>query len=481
MSVRVRIAPSPTGDPHVGTAYVALFNRAFARQQGGQFLLRIEDTDRTRSTPESEKMIFESLRWLGLTWDEGPDVGGSCGPYRQSERLPIYKDHADRLLASGAAYRCFCSSERLDGLRREQTAAKLPTRYDGACRDLAPSEAARRQSAGEACVVRLRVPASGELAFEDLVRGRISFQAEQSDDQVLLKGDGYPTYHLANIVDDHLMGITHVMRAEEWIPSVPKHLLLYQAFGWTPPAMAHLPLLRNPDRSKISKRKQPTSLNWYRDQGYLPEAMVNFLALMGFSQPDGREIFPFEEMAKHFAFDRITTTGPVFDLKKLEWLNGEYIRALDPAELTRRLHPFGGEGGRIAEILPLIQERLKRLAEWPELTAFFFEAPVPGPLLLELSRHSAPETTAMLEEAVGALQAQADFSPAVVETLLRDTQGLRGWKTGDYFMTLRVAATGKKATPPLTETFAVLGKEETVRRLKAAAVWLGNPGNARQA
>ncbi len=481
MSVRVRIAPSPTGDPHVGTAYVALFNRAFARQQGGQFLLRIEDTDRTRSTPESEAMIFESLRWLGLTWDEGPDVGGPSGPYRQSERLPIYKDHTEKLLASGAAYLCFCTSERLDALRREQTTAKLPTRYDGACRDLAPAEASRRRTAGEACVVRLRIPASGELAFDDLVRGRISFQAEQIDDQVLLKGDGYPTYHLANVVDDHLMGITHVMRAEEWIPSVPKHLLLYRAFGWTPPGMAHLPLLRNPDRSKISKRKQPTSLNWYRDQGYLPEAMVNFLALMGFSQPDGKEIFPFEEMARNFAFERITTSGPVFDLKKLEWLNGTYLRELIPGALAARLAPFGASAqdpARVAAILPLVQERLKRLAEWGELTDFFFTAPEPGPLLLEQGKHPAAEGAAMLEEAAAALQDQADFSSAAVEALLRGKQALRGWKTGDYFMTLRVAVTGRKATPPLTDTFAVLGREEVVRRLRAAAAWLGRAREA---
>ena len=454
----------------MGTAYVALFNRAFARQQGGKFLLRIEDTDRTRCTPESERMIFDSLRWLGLDWDEGPDVGGPHGPYRQSERLPIYREHVDRLLASGHAYLCFCSAERLETLRREQMADKLPPKYDGLCRDLAPADAESRRKAGEPCVARLKVPSSGTRTFTDLVRGAIHFELNLIDDQVLLKTDGFPTYHLANIVDDRLMGITHVMRAEEWIPSVPKHLLLYEAFGWEPPSMAHLPLLRNPDRSKISKRKQPTSLNWYREQGYLPEALVNFLGHMGFSLPDGREVFSFDEMAKHFAFDRITTSGPVFDLRKLEWLNGTYIRAMRPEDLAERLAPYGGaESAKVRAVLPLVQERLKRLAEWPELTAFFFEDPRPDPAALSVSKHPPAETAAMLQEAAGALAGMEDFTPAPMEALLRSLQGLRGWKTGDYFMTLRVASTGRTATPPLTEVFAVLGKDSVARRLRAAA------------
>ena len=470
MTVRVRIAPSPTGDPHVGTAYIALFNRAFAHQKGGKFLLRIEDTDRTRCTPESERMIFEALRWLGLTWDEGPDVGGPHGPYRQSERLPIYREYAEQLVASGAAYWCACTPERLDQLRKEQQAAKLSPRYDGRCRDLG----------GKTGVVRLRVPASGELAFDDLVRGRIAFQADQIDEQVLLKTDGFPTYHLANVVDDRLMGITHVMRAEEGIPSVPKHLLLYRAFGWEPPGMAHLPLLRNPDKSKISKRKQPTSLNWYREQGYLPEALVNFLGLMGFSLPDGRETFTFEDVAKDFAFDRITTTGPVFDLKKLEWLNGTYIRAMAPSALAERLGPYGASGQDTACVkaaLPLVQERMKRLAEWPELTDFFFKDPAVDPALLKGKR--APEDLrAMLEQAATALDGLADFSPVAIESLLRGLQEALGWKTGDYFMALRVAVTGRTATPPLTDTLAVLGRGAAVRRVRAAARGLGREGGA---
>lgn len=469
MTVRVRIAPSPTGDPHVGTAYVALFNRAFARQQGGQFLLRIEDTDRTRCTPESERMIFESLRWLGLGWDEGPDVGGPRGPYRQSERLPIYREHADRLLASGAAYRCFCTSVRLEELRKRQAALKQPPRYDGLCRDLPPADGEARERAGEACVVRLRMPRTGELAFEDLIRGRIAFQADQIDDQVLLKTDGFPTYHLANVVDDRLMGITHVMRAEEWIPSVPKHLVLYAAFGWEPPRMGHLPLLRNPDRSKISKRKQPTSLNWYREQGYLPEALLNFLGLMGFSLPDGRETFAFEDVARDFAFSRITTTGPVFDLKKLDWLNGTYIRALSPADLGVRLAAFGyPEAPGAPRVVALVQERMKRLAEWPELTGFFFADPVPDAAALAGKRPPA-EAREALQEAAAALRDLEPFEPAPMEARLRALQEARGWKTGDYFMMLRVAVTGRTASPPLTPTMEVLGRDAVLRRLAAAA------------
>src|SRR5881628_453695 len=272
MSVRTRIAPSPTGDPHVGTAYVALFNYAWARRNGGRFVLRIEDTDRQRSHPASERMIFEALRWLGLTWDEGPDVGGAHGPYRQSERTEFYRRHAEELLRRGGAYLCFCTPERLEALRAEQREKKLPSGYDGRCRSLPPEEARRRRAAGEAHVVRLAMPSEDSMVVADLLRGDIRFERPQMDDQVLLKSDGFPTYHLANVVDDHLMGITHVIRAEEWLSSLPKHVQLYRAFEWEMPVFCHLPLLRNADRSKISKRRNPVSLNHYRRAGYLPEA-----------------------------------------------------------------------------------------------------------------------------------------------------------------------------------------------------------------
>src|SRR5881296_1538183 len=337
MSVRTRIAPSPTGDPHVGTAYVALFNYAWARRNGGQFVLRIEDTDRQRSHPSSERMIFEALRWLGLSWDEGPDVGGPHGPYRQSERTEIYRQHAEELLRRGGAYLCFCTPERLEALRAEQREKKLPSGYDGRCRSLPPEEARRRRAAGEAHVVRLAMPSEDSMVVADLLRGDIRFERPQMDDQVLLKSDGYPTYHLANVVDDHLMRITHVIRAEEWLSSTPKHVLLYQAFGWEPPVFMHMPLLRNADRSKISKRKNPVSLEFYERQGYLPEALLNFLALMGWSMSDDREVFRIDEMIEEFSFARVNLGGPVFDLQKLEWLNGVYIRQLPPEALTQRL------------------------------------------------------------------------------------------------------------------------------------------------
>ena len=298
--VRTRIAPSPTGDPHVGTAYVALFNYAMARKHGGQFVLRIEDTDRQRSSAASEEMIFDSLRWLGLDWDEGPDVGGPYGPYRQSERSEIYTEHANRLVDSGAAYPCFCSRERLTELREEQRRAKAQLGYDGHCRTIPPDEAQRRIDSGEEHVIRLAMPNEGEIVVNDLLRGEVRFDASQIDDQVLIKSDGFPTYHLANVVDDHLMDISHVIRAEEWISSLPKHVQLYRAFGWDEPVFCHLPLLRNTDTSKISKRKNPVSLNHYRRAGYLPEAMLNYLALMGWTMPDERDQFSLSEFVDHF-------------------------------------------------------------------------------------------------------------------------------------------------------------------------------------
>src|SRR6185369_14655659 len=303
----------------------------------GQFLLRIEDTDRQRSHPASERMIFEALRWLGLTWDEGPDVGGPFGPYRQSERFDIYRKHADELVARGAAYPCFCTAERLEALRAEQRAKKLPLGYDGRCRSLAPTEARRRSAAGEAHVVRLAMPADDAMVVPDLLRGDIRFERSQMDDQVLLKSDGFPTYHLANVVDDHLMEISHVVRAEEWLSSLPKHVQLYRAFGWELPVFCHLPLLRNADKSKISKRKNPVSLNHYRRAGYLPEAMLNFLALMSFSMPDGREEFSLQEFVGAFALERIALGGPIFDQEKLRWLNGKYLRRLDGPQLLAKL------------------------------------------------------------------------------------------------------------------------------------------------
>src|SRR3954452_8202222 len=320
--VRVRIAPSPTGDPHVGTAYIALFNYAFAKKHGGKFVLRIEDTDRARSTPASEAAILRALGWVGLAWEEGPDIGGPFGPYRQSERAEIYAEHAARLIASGGAYRCFCTPERLEAVRQEQRRQGPFVGYDGLCRRLPREQGEQRAAAGETFVVRMAMPRAGETVFVDKLRGEVKFENTQIDDQILLKTDGFPTYHLANVVDDHLMRISHVIRAEEWLSSTPKHVLLYQAFRWESPIFMHMPLLRNADRSKISKRKNPVSLEYYERQGYLSEALLNFLALMGWSMPDDREVCCINEMIEEFSFDRVNLGGPVFDLQKLEWLNG---------------------------------------------------------------------------------------------------------------------------------------------------------------
>ncbi|MEQ8689769.1 MAG: glutamate--tRNA ligase, partial [Pseudomonadales bacterium] len=361
MTIRTRIAPSPTGDPHVGTAYMALFNWAFARQHEGQFILRIEDTDQARTTAESEQNIFAALRWLGLDWDEGPDVGGPHGPYRQSERKDIYDTHLATLLDAGHAFRCFCSRERLDEVRAAQMAAKQTSRYDGHCLNLSAEEVAERLARGEEHVVRLKVPDTGECVFTDRLRGEISRAYADVDMQVLRKSDGMPTYHFAVVVDDHLMGITHVLRGEEWINSVPKHKLLFDYFGWQMPEMVHLPLLRNADQSKLSKRKNPTGINYFRDAGYLPEALRNFLGLMGWSMPDEQEIFTLEEMVAAFDVDRITVRGPIFDQEKLDWMNGQYLRALSAEEFSARVAGWLLNEERLAPIIPMVQERVERL------------------------------------------------------------------------------------------------------------------------
>src|SRR5436309_3534203 len=381
--VRVRVAPSPTGEPHVGTAYVSLFDLAFARKHGGRFVLRIEDTDRARFIADSERQIYDTLRWLGLDWDEGPDRGGPFAPYRQSERLDTYRPHVERLLAEGYAYHCWCTPERLAEMRAEQQKAKRPTGYDRLCLGKSREERALLPGAGETPVVRMLIPDDAPLSFDDLIRGEV--HAPRPDDQVILKADGFPTYHLAVVVDDHLMGITHVVRGEEWISSTPKHLLLYDWLGWERPAFAHMPLLRNTDKSKISKRKNPAArLTWFREEGYLPEALRNFLALMGYSMPDGQEVFSFDEMVSTFDWTRVNTVGPVFDLDKLHWLNGHYIREMPTEEIAERILPYlvladvvpepvtDEDRSMVHRATPLVQERIGLLSEAVGMMAFLF-------------------------------------------------------------------------------------------------------------
>jgi len=476
--VCVRFAPSPTGEPHVGNAYIALFDYAFARATGGRFVFRIEDTDRERSRPEYEERLIRALRWLGISWDEGPDVGGPRGPYRQSERCPIYKKHAWDLVDKGAAYPCFCTQERLEEVRRRQQQEKLSFGYDGACRGLDPAETRSRAQAGEPHVIRLAVPHEGETRFDDLIRGEIVFQNSTIDDQVLLKSDGFPTYHLACVVDDRLMGVTHVIRAEEWISSTPKHVLLYQAFGWEPPFFMHMPLLRNPDKSKMSKRKNPTSLDWYREQGFLPEAMVNFLALMGHSMGADQEVFSINDFIRSFDLRKVGTGAPVFDMTKLEWLNGVYIRELKPEDLAARLRNGFLAGRQISDemllkIIPIARERLKKLSDFGPLTEFIFAERVsPAAQDLVPKKKQPAEAAEALEKIRSVLESAADWRPEPMELACRAIADQIGWKVRDLFMVLRVAVTGSPVSPPLFESVEILGREKTLSRVAAAIALL---------
>jgi glutamyl-tRNA synthetase len=473
---RLRVAPSPTGDPHVGTAYMSLFNLGFVRRHGGRFVLRIEDTDRARFRADSEQQVFDTLRWLGLTWDEGPDVGGPYAPYRQSERLATYQPYVDRLLADGRAYRCWCSQERLARMREEQRAHKRPTGYDRLC--LGKSEQERKALGGttDTPVVRMLVPDDVALTFTDLIRGEVS--APRPDDQVILKADGYPTYHLAVEVDDHQMGITHVVRGEEWISSTPKHLLLYRWLGFETPEFAHMPLLRNSDKSKISKRKNPAArLTWFLEQGDLPEALLNFLALLGYGQPDEEEIFTFEQFSASFEWSRVNTVGPVFDLDKLNWLNGHYVRALEEAEFTRRLLAFADGSADVAVLpdviaaaAPLVQERIATLAEGLDMMRF---------LLVDEAAFSVDEAAAakqlgapgqeVLSAALPALEAAEPWDAATIEAALRGAlvDGL-ALKPRNAFGPIRVAVTGRTVSPPLFESMQILGRERSLARLRGA-------------
>jgi glutamyl-tRNA synthetase len=478
--IRVRIAPSPTGDPHVGTAYIGLLNFIYARQRGGQFVLRIEDTDRTRFVATSEQMIFDALRWLGLTWDEGPDIGGPYGPYRQSERTEIYREHVEKLLASGHAYRSFETAEELDAMRKSQIAAKLPPRYNGAHRELPQSQIDAFMDEGRPFVVRLKVPVDGETSFRDELRGTVTFSHNNVDDQVLMKSDGFPTYHLANVVDDHLMRITDVIRAEEWISSTPKHVLLYKAFGWDLPRFWHMPLLRNLDKSKISKRKNPVSLIYYRESGFLPQALLNFLGLMGggMAQPTEAEIvskginskegdiFSLAEMLEKFDFQRISLGGPVFDLTKLKWMNGEYLRAMSPESFFQALRETVFADDHLRRIGPLVQTRIETLAQFGDMADFFFKDDVmPPPEVFVPKKRTLEETLAFAAEQLAVLEA-TDFTEEALESALKQLGVDKEWPVKDNFMLLRAILTGKTASPPLLESLIVFGKARSLDRMR---------------
>ncbi len=479
MKVRTRYAPSPTGDPHLGNIRTALFDWLLARHYGGQFILRIEDTDRARYVETAVHAQMEALRWLGLDWDEGPDTGGPFAPYVQSERLAIYREHAERLVQEGKAYRCYCSPERLEEVRLSQQAQKLPPKYDRRCRDL--SEAARRAAEAEGItpVIRFKTPLTGEVECHDVLRGSVTFQNNTLDDFVLLKSDGFPTYHLASVVDDHLMEITHVLRGEEWLPSAPRHFLLYQAFGWKPPLFAHLSRILGPDRAKLSKRHGAHSALEYREQGYLPEAVVNFLALLGWSLDDRTEIIDRKTLIEHFDLDRVLPNPAVFNAEKLLWMNGVYIRALPPAELAERVRPFleralgrAVDPAAVLRIVPLVQERIKLLSEITEMAGFFFQT---GELVYDtaalLGKAFAGQPAACahaLEEVLSRIEGLPQWTHEALESAIRPLAAELGLKTGDLFGSIRVAVTGRTASPPLFETMEALGREITLERLRSA-------------
>ena len=463
------MAPSPTGNPHVGTAYMALFNLVFARKHGGQFILRIEDTDQVRSNPESENAIIDSLRWLGLEWNEGPDKGGTNGPYRQSERLDIYTEHLEKLLATGHAYPCFCTSERLGELRKQQMTKKETPRYDGLCLSLSPEEFAARIESGENHVLRLKVPNNGECVFHDQLRGEIRIAWSQVDHQVLRKSDGFPTYHLANVVDDHLMRISHVIRGEEWISSGPKHILLYEAFGWEIPKLIHLPLLRNPDKSKLSKRKNPTGIFHYRDAGFLPEALANYLGMMAYTLPDQREIFSIDEMAETFDLTRMSLGGPVFDVAKLRWLNGRYLREkLQPEEVLDRLREWKLNDDLLARILTLALQRLETFSDFVPLASFLFSESIsatPEKLSGKLEPDDAARLVKVAEWEFEKLPAWT--AEAIGHTFNRIAE-IEERKLKQIMPTFFVALTGSKVSLPLYDAMTLLGPDLSRTRLRQA-------------
>ncbi|OCL37290.1 glutamate--tRNA ligase [Tessaracoccus lapidicaptus] len=472
---RTRVAPSPTGDPHVGTAFMALFDLAWARKTGGAFVLRIEDTDQNRLVEGSEQQIYDSLQWLGLNPDEGPHVGGPYAPYRQSERLDTYRPYVDQLIADGHAYHCWCSSERLAGLRKEQEAAKQSvTGYDRLCLGKTREERAALPGFSETPVVRMLIPDDAPLEFDDIIRGTV--KAPRPDDQVILKADGFPTYHLAVVVDDHLMGINTVVRGEEWISSTPKHVLLYDWLGWERPAFAHMPLLRNTDKSKISKRKNPAArLMWFKEQGYLPEAVRNFLQLLGYAGDEDAEVKSFDEFVADFSWDKVNTVGPIFDLKKLDWLNGHYIRALSAGDLADRILEFEQERwaptAEQAELLrravPIIQERLVLLKDaLPQLDYLFVDD---AALTVEEEAVAAlPDSAGAVLDAAVAVAESVPFDAASIQAALKEriVEGM-GIKAKFAFAPIRVAVSGRRVSPPLFESMELLGRDATLARLRS--------------
>lgn len=475
--IRTRIAPSPTGFPHVGTAYIALFNMVFAKSQGGEFILRIEDTDQVRSTDQSEQMILNALKWAGLTWSEGPDVGGQFAPYRQSERSEIYKKYANELLDKGHAFRCFCTTDELDQMRREQEAQGLPVRYDGRYANLSREDSDRLADSGKPFVIRMRVPTEGECVIDDMLRGKITIPWQTVDMQVLLKADGLPTYHLANVVDDHLMQISHVIRGEEWINSAPKHKLLYEYFGWDMPVLCHMPLLRNPDKSKLSKRKNPTSITYYKDVGVLPEALINYLGRMGYSLPSEAEKFSLDEMIKSFDIKRVSLGGPVFDIEKLYWLNGEYLRAMSPEQLKVKILAWASDDDKLTAIAKAIAPRINVLSDAVNWAGFYFQN-LPNVRAEDFTHKSLDDETLLeiLYLATWQLEALPKWSESNIYQTLKGLASHFDIKLKDFMQPFFVAIAGSTSGTPIMNAMYVIGADMTLARLRHACEVLGGFG-----
>jgi glutamyl-tRNA synthetase len=481
--VRVRFAPSPTGSLHIGGARTALFNWLFARHHGGVFLLRSEDTDLARSTREAERTVLDDLAWLGLSWDEGPDRGGPVGPYRQSERVALYRAEADRLLAAGRAFPCFCTDAELEAHRKAQQKAGQPPHYAGTCRELDEAERAARRSEGRAEAVRFRVPGT-PVSFVDHVRGTVTFPGDQVGDFVLLRANGLPTYNFACVVDDAGMRISHVIRAEEHLSNTPRQLMLYAALGHAPPEFAHVPLILNADRTKMSKRsgEEATFVSEFRARGFLPEALLNFVVLLGWSWDGETEIFRLPELVEKFSLDRVGSTGAVFDQDKLEWMNGQYLRALPLPERVARVKAHLGETGRVPEAsvvgdvdaflalaVEAVGDRMKTLADVEGYAGFAFRDPVEyaADALAEFARR--PEGDRRLEALAACIEAVEPFELGRLEEAVRGLAESMGLKAGDLFFPARVALTGRKVAPGIFEVMRLLGKRRTVERLRAGA------------
>jgi len=482
--IRTRFAPSPTGYVHLGSLRSALFEYLFAKQSSGTFFLRIEDTDQSREVPGAVENLLKVLEWAGIKPDEGVilDSGGKAaekgkfGPYTQSKRLELYQKYAEELVSKGYAYYCFCTPERLEVLRREQEELKKPTRYDGLCKKLSADEIKKRLERGDKCVIRMKMADNKDIKFTDLIRGEIIVNSSELDEQVLLKADGFPTYHLAHIVDDHLMKTTHVIRGEEWLPSTPKHLVLFEYFGWTPPQYAHLPLILNPDKSKLSKRQGDVAVEDYRDKGYLPEALINYVALLGWNPGTEREIFSLSELVREFSVAKIHRAGAVFDIKKLDWMNGEYIKKLPNKKFVQLALPFLEKTlGSITDktlaenVLLLEQERVSKLSEVGNSVGFFFsdELDYKSEALIwkKSNAEAAADNLKLLAEE---LVKYSDWSKQNLEKSLLEFVKGRGLKNGDVLWPLRVALTGLEKSPPPFDVASILGKEKTLARINAA-------------